>query len=152
VRLFGEARVFSYGAALSGLSVLIYSRLGSLPPAIALFVVSGIPLAAVNVVISPLMLRATPKELIGRVATVMNPLVNLASIVSMALAGLLASTVLRHLHVVVAGVTFGRIDTIFGVSGLLMLAAGLASIRPLRASVVSPPEVTPEERESAAAS
>jgi MFS family permease len=144
----GEARVFSYGVVLMGLSVVIYSRLGSLPAAIALFVVSGIPLAAVNVVINPLMLRATPKELIGRVATVMNPLVNLSSIVSMAIVGLLASSVLRNLHVVVAGVTFTRIDTIFAVGGLLMLAAGLVSIRPMQASEVRPAEVAPEEQQS----
>jgi len=146
----GESRVFSLGVVITGLGVVIYSRLGSLPVAIALFALIGIPLAAVNVVINPLMLRATPKELIGRVSTVMNPLVNLASIISMAIAGFLASTVLHHLHVVVAGVTFTRIDAIFAVSGLLMLGAGVASVKPMRASTVRAAQAAPEEQESVA--
>lgn len=146
----GESRVFSLGVVITGLGVVVYSRLGSLPAAIGLFVVIGIPLAAVNVVINPLMLRATPKELIGRVATVMNPLVNLASIISMAIAGFLASTVLHNLHVIVAGVPFNRIDAIFGVSGLLMLAAGVASVKPMQTSVTQPAEAAPEEQESVA--
>jgi MFS family permease len=147
-----EARVFSYGVVATGLLILVYSRLGALPPAIAIFALAGIPLAAVSVVIGPIMLRVTPTNLIGRVATVMNPLVYLASIISMAVAGVLASSVLRNLHVVVAGVTFGRIDTIFGFSALLMAAAGLLSIRPLRESTKAPAPAPTQEQASAATS
>jgi hypothetical protein len=50
----------------------------------------------------------------------------------MAAAGFLASTVLRGMHVTVGGVAFGPIDTIIGCSGLLIAAAGLAVIAPLR--------------------
>lgn len=146
----GEARVFSYGLVVCGLTVVIYSRLGPLPAAIGLFALAGIPLAAVNVVVNPMMLRITPKHLIGRVATVMNPLVNVASIASMALAGFLASTVLRRVHVVVAGVTFSWIDVIFGVGGLLMVAAGLASVKPLQESTAVQSEAAVEEQEGAA--
>ncbi len=144
-----EAKVFSFGVVVTGLIVLVYSRLGSLPVALALLILAGFPLAAVNVVIGPLMLKATPKHLIGRVATVMNPLVYLASITSMAISGFLASTVLRNLHVVVGGITFGRIDTIFGISALLMIASGIASIKPLRDS--SEPEPAPSLTEQASA-
>lgn len=146
-----ETRVFSYGMILTGLTVAIYSRLGSLPPAIAVFVLAGIPLAAVNVVVSPIMLKIVPAHLIGRVGTVMNPLIYLASLLSMAIAGVLASSVLRNLHVVVVGVTFGRIDAIFGCSAVLMLAAGILSIRPLRESAASD-AATVQEQASAAAS
>ncbi len=146
-----EARVFSYGVVITGLLVLVYAKLGSLPVAIGLLIVVGVPLACVNVVIGPLMLKATPKHLIGRVATVMNPLVYLASITSMAIAGLLASTVLRNLHVVIAGITFGRIDAIFSVSALLMLGAGLLSIKPMRDSTQAAPAAPASQEQQATA-
>ena len=40
-------------------------------------------------------------------------------------------TVLRGMHLVVAGVTFGPINTIFAASALLVISGGLAMIRPL---------------------
>jgi hypothetical protein len=92
----------------------------------------------VNSVVTPLMLGATPQHLLGRVSAVINPVQQLASILSMALAGFLASTVLRGMHEVVAEVTFGPYDTIFGVAGLLFIAAGLASILPLRDAGATP--------------
>lgn len=147
-----EIRVFSYGVAAIGLIVLIYSRLGSLPVAIAVFGLVGIPLAAINVVLGPIMLKITPAHLLGRVTTVMNPLNYLASIVSMAIVGVLASSVLRNLHVVVAGVTFGRVDTIFGCSAVLMMAAGILSIRPLREGAASDAAIAQEQASAAAAS
>ena len=63
---------------------------------------------------------------------VFSPLQQLANILSMAAAGFLASTVLRGMHVVVGGAAFGPVDTIIGVSGLLVVAAGLAVLAPLR--------------------
>lgn len=144
-----ETRVFSYGMIITGLLVAIYSRLGSLPPAIAVFALAGMPVAAINVVVNPIMLRIIPEHLIGRVTTVMNPLGYLASLLSMAIAGVLASSVLRNLHVVVAGVTFGRIDAIFGCSAVLMMAAGILSIRPLRESAASDAATVPEQASAA---
>jgi hypothetical protein len=68
----------------------------------------------------------------------------LASIVSMALAGFLASTVLRGFHEVVAGVAFGPYDTVFGVAALLFIVAGLASIVPLRGAAADAPAPMPQ--------
>ena len=58
----------------------------------------------------------------------------LGAIVSLVLTGVLASTVLRGLHAVVAGLTFGPYDTVFGVAGLLFVIAGAVSVAPLRAA------------------
>jgi len=69
---------------------------------------------------------------------VFNPLQQLAGITSMAVAGLLASTVLRGMHVVIAGTAFGPVDTIFGFSALLIVTAGLAVIVPLRGADSQP--------------
>lgn len=52
----------------------------------------------------------------------------------MALAGLLASTVLRGFHQVAGGVTFGPYDSVLTVGSLLFVITGLASIVPMRAA------------------
>jgi hypothetical protein len=90
--------------------------------------------------------------MLGRVSAVISPVQQLASIASMALAGLLASTVLRGFHEVIGGVTFGPYDTVLTVGGLLFLIAGLASIAPMRGASrqsagredASPDSPTPE--------
>lgn len=143
-KLTGEVRAFALGLAATGLLVLIYSRLSWLPAALVVLALVGIPLSIVNVVVGPLVLRATPQHLLGRVNAVLNPLIYLASILSMAVAGFLASTALRDLHVVVAGVTFTRIDTIFGISAVLMATAGFVAW-PLLAK--APPAAQPDAGE-----
>jgi MFS family permease len=143
---FGDVAVFSFGIVLTGLAIVVYSRMPTLPAAIVVLGLAGIPLAAVNVVVGPLVLRVTPEHLLGRMNAVTQPLVYLSSILSMAVAGFLASTVLRDFHASVGGVTFGRIDTIFAVCGLLMTAAGLAAARPLARSANRDPDRSQSDR------
>ncbi len=56
----------------------------------------------------------------------------LASLVSIALAGYLDSTVLRGFHAVLLGVQFGPIDTIFLAAGILVLLGGIYAMVALR--------------------
>jgi len=70
--------------------------------------------------------------MLARVSAVLSPLMQLAEIVSMILAGVLASTVLRGMHFAVAGLHFGPYDTVFAVGGLLFLLGGLSAIAPMR--------------------
>jgi hypothetical protein len=79
----------------------------------------------------PLFLAAIPQRLMGRVMSVFTPLQQVANITSIAAAGLLAGIVLRGMHLVVAGVTFGPVDTIFAASAVLIIVGGLVMIRPL---------------------
>jgi MFS family permease len=108
------------------------SRATALPPALVIMACTGLFAGAVNVAISAIMLEVTPQQMLGRVVSVVNPLVQLASIVSMGGFGFLAGTVLAGLHARVAGLTFGPYDTIFGACGLIIVASGLLVIRPLR--------------------
>jgi hypothetical protein len=78
------------------------------------------------------MLRVAPQHMLGRVSSVFSPLVQLTNVAAMAIAGLLASTALRGFHVEIAGLAFGPYNTIFAISGLLFIAAGLATIVPMR--------------------
>jgi MFS family permease len=128
----GTARMFSLGVAASGATVVIFSRLTLFPLAALVMGLCGITNGAANAAAPPLILGATPQHLIGRMSAVFNPVQQVASIASMAVAGVLASTVLRGMRVVIAGAAFGPIDTIIGVSGLTILAAGLWSLAPMQ--------------------
>ncbi|HEX5493439.1 MAG TPA: MFS transporter, partial [Mycobacteriales bacterium] len=120
----GAGRTVYVGLLATGLLIMVYARLGNLGSAIVVLAAVGVPLAALNVAVVPLVLRATPQEYLGRVASLINLFQQIASTVSVVVAGWLASTVLLGLHASVAGIRFGRIDTIFLVSGLLILAGG----------------------------
>ena len=86
----------------------------------------GFVIGAINAARPPLFLAIIPQHLIGRVMAVFNPLQQIANIVSMGRPGFLASTLLRGMHVMIAGMTFGPIDAILGVSALLIIAGGIA--------------------------
>ena len=131
-RRIGAARVFCFGLIICGIVLIVFSRTTLFPVAVAVGALVGLVIGAINAAAPPLFLANIPQHLIGRVMAVFNPLQQFANIASMAAAGLLASTLLRGMHVVLAGVTFGPIDTIFGLSGLLIIVAGIAVISPLR--------------------
>jgi hypothetical protein len=59
----------------------------------------------------PLVLHLVPRAYIGRIGSIGQPIVSLASLISVSLAGLLASTVLRDFHATLVGLTFGPLST-----------------------------------------
>ncbi|HEV2461136.1 MAG TPA: MFS transporter [Ktedonobacterales bacterium] len=126
------ARMIWLGFLGLGILMLVYSRLTSAGPALALLFIVGICNAAVNVGAGPLVLHVTPREYVGRVTAVINPLGSLASLVSIAAAGYLASTLLRGLHAQALGMTFGAVDTIFAAAGVLGVVCGLYCMLNLR--------------------
>lgn len=134
----GAARVFWLGLTCGGLLLIAFSRTTLFSLAVVIGVLVGLAFGAINAAAPPLFLASIPQHLIGRVMAVFNPLQQLAGITSMAVAGLLASTVLRGMHVVIAGTAFGPVDTIFGFSAILIVTAGLAVIVPLRGAGSQP--------------
>jgi Na+/melibiose symporter-like transporter len=128
----GTARTTWVSILVIGLMMVLYSRLTTLPPAVAVIVLVGVPNAWVNASVGPLLLHVTPRELIGRVAAILNPVLTLMSLFATAAAGYLASTVLAGLHASIAGVTFGTYDTLIGAGGLLCVVGGLYGAWSLR--------------------
>lgn len=100
----------------------------------ALFFLLGFANAGINVVVGPLMLKATPREFVGRVQSVNTPLIIGSSLVSTALAGFLASTVLNKFHASLLGSSFGSLDTIFSLSGFIVMGAGIYVLLALKES------------------
>ena len=128
------ARLFWISLICCGAAFVDLSRATDLLSALVAGVLLGLAVGVLNSVVSPIILSVTPSHLIGRVSAVLSPLRQLASIVSMVLAGVLASTLLRGFHATVAGMKFGPYDTIFAAAGLLFMIAGIASIGPLSRS------------------
>jgi MFS family permease len=131
VRRVRPSRLFPIALIVCGVALIAFSRTTSLPPAIAFAVLLGLGAGVTFSSVSPIVLSVTPSNLLGRVSAMLTPVEQLAQIVSMVLAGALASTVLRGFHASIAGVTFGPYDTIFFVGGMLFLLGGLVSFSPL---------------------
>lgn len=120
--------------------MIVFGRMTTFIPGFILFFLLGFTNAGIIAVVGPLMLRVTPREFVGRVQSVNTPLITGASLVSTALAGLLASTVLHNFHASLLGSTFGPIDTIFSVSGIIVMCAGLYVFLTLRPGDLVLPE------------
>lgn len=118
-------RVFSLGLVCCGVGMAAYSRSTTLWVAVAVLFLLGIPLAGVNSMIAPMVFREVPRDLLGRVLGLLNPVQQIASAAAIVLSTWLASTVLRSLDVSALGTHFGPIDTIFLAGGVLVMAIGL---------------------------
>jgi MFS family permease len=121
---------------MSGM-ILVYSRLTSFGPAVALMGALGVFQAALNVAIGPLMLSVTPRALIGRVSAILNPALAVANLAGTALAGYLAGTVLAGFATSAWGMSFGPVDTIFSGAGAVALLGAIYCALNLRAKAVA---------------
>jgi MFS family permease len=134
----GMTRLFWIALLALGASVLVLARLTSIGPGMVVFFVFGMAQGPLNVVLMPLLLHVTPRELVGRVASVLEPSIMLASVTSMVVVGLLDSTVLHDFHATLLGIHFGPVDTIYTAMGLLTLLAGVYAMLSLRGVRVQP--------------
>lgn len=121
----GLARILWVGLVTSGLFVVVMSHLTSFYIALGAAFLFGITASAVLVTAGPLALDSTPREYVGRVTAVINPLGRMAALLSVALAGSLVSTVLRGFHASILGIAFDPVSTIFTGMGVLAVLGGL---------------------------
>lgn len=133
-----------------GVLDLAYARMTSLVPAVIILFLTGLPGALYHIVLNPIVLQVTPREFVGRISAILSPAFSLASLCSVALAGFLASTILRGFHAAVFGIAFGPIDTVFSATGLLELVAGIVALLSLRGVSLAGSERQRSEREKSA--
>ncbi len=130
-RRVGDYRIFVWGLAITGIGIAVYSRTTSLAAAMVLYFLMALPLGAMNTTFTPMFMRSVPDALLGRATVALQVFPTVANLVAMAATGWLVSTVLQGLDVHALGTTFGPIDTVFTVSGLLLLVTALAVWRPV---------------------
>jgi MFS family permease len=148
-RRFRDVTVYGVGLALVGAGLAVYARAGTLWAAILVIALIGLPLGAINTALSPILLRATPQEYIGRVISTFGPVQQLASMVSAVATGWLMSTGWPDFQGTVAGMSVGPIDTLYSVGAVAIVASGLYAVIALRSS--DAPAVAPASAPGAVA-
>jgi MFS family permease len=139
VRWIGARALTWSGLLATGVLAVGYALQRSFPAALVMLAIYAVPIAMLNTAVAPLLLDAAPREYLGRVMAVFNPLNQLASMVSVVLSGWLASTVLRGFRASFAGVTLNSVSLIFLIAGGLIFVAGLRAFSALPS--VSAPSV-----------
>lgn len=114
------------------LVVIAYARSADIWVAIIFIAVAGVFQAALNVAVGPLLLQSAPRDMVGRVSSILNPMVMLATLAGAALAGYLDSTVLRGFSATVLSVRFGPVDSILTAAGVIALVGALFAMVGLR--------------------
>src|SRR5581483_3851840 len=115
-------RMFLIG---KGITVLILSRMTTMIPGMVCGLLSGFFSTAIFVTTRPLTARVTPRHFMGRVMAFETTMIMTASVIGTLVASTLASTTLNQFHVMLAGMSFGQLDTIFIAIGLLMICSGV---------------------------
>lgn len=128
----GMVRGLWFGMMGVGVVMIVFSRMTSFVPALIVLFIPGFPSAFMNVVAGPIILHVTRHDMIGRFISIFTPITTLASMLSIALAGYLDSSVLQNFHEVWLVFTFGPVDTIFTVAGAMAILSAVYIIFALR--------------------
>ncbi len=129
----GLERTVWLGLAGLGLLTVVYSRLTAFPPALVLTVIIGTIVPSLSIAISPILMRETPRHLLGRIGATLNPIITGSTLVGALLGGVLYGAMRDNFEDRILGVHVGPIDTIYVVIGVMTLIAATYSARNLRA-------------------
>ena len=110
---------------LDSLLTLYYSRTTHFGLALTVHFLAAIPTGIANTVLIRLAIRSVPPKMLGRSLVLMTGLPAVASLAAVGITGWVASTVLGGLDAHLLGMTFGPIDSVFTLAGLLIAATGL---------------------------
>ena len=117
--------LFWIGLVGMGAVLLVYARVTSVIAGIGAIAVLGIFIAMLTVAVGPVMMATIPREFIGRVSALLNPLLNLGNLVGLAIGGITYSFLIGSFDREFGMFRIRPIDTIFTVSALLTIAAGI---------------------------
>jgi MFS family permease len=131
VRWIGARTLTWSGLLATGVLAVGYALQRSFPAGLVMLAIYAMPIAMLNTAVAPLLLDATPREYLGRVMAVFTPVNQLASMLSVAVAGWLTSIVLRSFRASFAGVNVNSVSLIFIVAGGLIFVSGIRAFAAL---------------------
>jgi MFS family permease len=120
----GIRPLFVYSIFLAGILFICFSRLNNFLIACIVVLALGAMQAGLNVASAPILLKETPRNFMGRVSSVIGPVTTAGSLISVLGAGYVSGVLLARLHLQVLGLMFGPVDTVFTISGIIVLLAG----------------------------
>jgi len=138
----GLRRLFCGGLVGVGLGIVAYAQLTHFGAALVLLACVGLFSPAINVALTPMLMRVTPRAFVGRVFATLDPILTLAAIAGTIAGGALYSSAFRGFHARILGVAFGPLSAIFTGAGLLCLLGGLLAARLLPAENDPPGDET----------
>jgi MFS family permease len=118
----GLARAYWSSLLLTGVLLIGYAKSTALIVALAAIGLVGVPVAVAGSLLVPAIVKAAPLEHLGRVFAVVNPAIQVTTLVSIAVASLVAT---GGVHPTVAGLRFGPIDSVLVAAGTLVVLAAL---------------------------
>ncbi len=119
----GLKRLTYLSLFITGLGMIVLSRMTLLIPALILFFLLGVFQASLRIACTPLILKETPRAMIGRVSAVLSSTSLVASLISATIAGYLAGILFIKLHIQLPGIVLGPVDTTFSIVGLLFICS-----------------------------
>jgi MFS family permease len=140
VRWIGARTLIWSGLLATGVLAAGYALQRSFLAGLVMMAIYAMPIAMLNTAVAPLLMDAVPREYLGRVMAVFNPVNQFASMLSVVVSGWLTSTVLRSFRASFAGITLNSVSLIFVVAGGLIFVSGIRAFAALPS--VSTPSVT----------
>ena len=131
VRWIGARALTWSGLLATGVLAVAYALQRSFPAGLVMMAIYAMPIAMLNTAVAPLLLDAAPREYLGRVMAVFNPVNQFASMFSVVISGWLTSTVLRGFRASFAGITLNSVSLIFIVAGGLIFVSGIRALAAL---------------------
>ncbi|GHO88706.1 MFS transporter [Dictyobacter formicarum] len=122
----GETRIYAWAALLSGACILFIGWQSN--PLLALFgfFIANVSNLHAAVVTGPLILKATPEALVGRIFAARGTAITVSSMLATFLSGYLSSTLLRSLHLSLNGsASFNAINVLYICAGIIIMLAGI---------------------------
>jgi len=131
VRWIGARALTWSGLLATGVLAAAYALQRSFPAGLVMLAIYAVPIAMLNTAVAPLLLDAVPREYLGRVMAVFNPVNQFASMLSVIVAAWLTSTVLRSFRASFAGISLNSVSLIFIVAAGLILVSGIRAFTAL---------------------
>ncbi len=131
VRWIGARALTWSGLLATGVLAAAYALQRSFPAGLVMLAIYAMPIAMLNTAVAPLLLDAVPREYLGRVMAVFNPVNQFASMLSVIVAAWLTSTVLRSFRASFVGISLNSVSLIFIVASGLILVSGIRAFTAL---------------------
>ncbi len=131
VQRVGLKRSLSGALLFASICLFFFARAVNVPEAAVVVMLFGVGQAWLNVAIGPLIMRVTPRALLGRTSALVNPVVALAQMLGTAVAGYAASTILNGFARTLLGVRFSEYDTIIMAGAVFCVLGALFTMKSL---------------------